>query len=310
MIRKTLFLFAALLSIVSFTSCSSDDDQHNPFEEYDKNKEFNPTCITIEKELPNRTTYKAWSGIKRDKNGNITSYNYNFEENGNTGSIKEASTCSIEHDKDIDGITVMRAESEIDYSEETDMGVQKKYRKTVKEDITFNEKGLITQIDSYITCDDGKKESRRITLEYRNFFCIGCIYNDNSKNRREYKYAWDGYELRGIDEYEYENSKLIKTKKHKFKYNTEEVYPYKGISPTPFITAGLPEIYAHMGYFGEMTPYILEEEKQETTTHYIDGETSRTSINNTFRFYDSPKNEIIYDAKSDAYDKYTITFSK
>ena len=187
----------------------------------------------------------------------------------------------------------------------------------------FNENGFITKIETY---DDMNLLVSTKTFEYNGLACSKFTYVGNDCEIT-CDYSWAGYKLSRTTERVIDlNTGRKETNIYSYTFDDEEVYPYEGMSMFPFVQSerdnnAVPHIYASLGYFGMVTPYIVKEETQERyiTTNSQMGpgfDDKRQNIKKVFDFdKKNSRGEIMYDISStdkdtkvDLYDNYTITF--
>ena len=95
-----------------------------------------------------------------------------------------------------------------------------------------------------------------------------------------------------------------------YTFNRKELYPYSGTELLPFVQSGIPQIYASMGYIGKCTPYTLSEEIQGGYTKFGGMTSENIKVHNLYDFDGDPSVRIGYNAISNIYNVYSITFTK
>ena len=306
MSKKSFVYLVALAIFSAFVSCSSDNDTIG---NGDNDKEqFDPTSIVIKKGKGSVSSEEKWNDIVIDNKGNIKSFEHVFVKNGVE---QERSKYDIRRagNNMIAEIKVSDANGNI--------------IKNLLEMSEFNENGFITKIETY---DDMNLLVSTKTFEYNGLACSKFTYVGNDCEIT-CDYSWAGYKLSRTTERVIDlNTGRKETNIYSYTFDDEEVYPYEGMSMFPFVQSerdnnAVPHIYASLGYFGMVTPYIVEEETQERyiTTNSQMGpgfDDKRQNIKKVFDFdKKNSRGEIMYDISStdkdtkvDLYDNYTITF--
>lgn len=306
MSKKSFVYLVALAIFSAFVSCSSDNDTIG---NGDNDKEhFDPTSIVIKKGKGSVSSEEKWNDIVIDNKGNIKSFEHVFVKNGVE---QERSKYDIRRagNNMIAEIKVSDANGNI--------------IKNLLEMSEFNENGYITKIETY---DDMNLLVSTKTFEYNGLACSKFTYVGNDCEIT-CDYSWAGYKLSRTTERVIDlNTGRKETNIYSYTFDDEEVYPYEGMSMFPFVQSerdnnAVPHIYASLGYFGMVTPYIVKEETQERyiTTNSQMGpgfDDKRQNIKKVFDFdKKNSRGEIMYDISStdkdtkvDLYDNYTITF--
>ncbi len=306
MSKKSFVYLVALAIFSAFVSCSSDNDTIG---NGDNDKEqFDPTSIVIKKGKGSVSSEEKWNDIVIDNKGNIKSFEHVFVKNGVE---QERSKYDIRRagNNMIAEIKVSDANGNI--------------IKNLLEMSEFNENGFITKIETY---DDMNLLVSTKTFEYNGLACSKFTYVGNDCEIT-CDYSWAGYKLSRTTERVIDlNTGRKETNIYSYTFDDEEVYPYEGMSMFPFVQSerdnnAVPHIYASLGYFGMVTPYIVKEETQERyiTTNSQMGpgfDDKRQNIKKVFDFdKKNSRGEIMYDISStdkdtkvDLYDNYTITF--
>ncbi len=307
--NKKSFVYLVALAIFSaFVSCSSDNDTiggGNNDKEY-----FAPTSIVIKKSKGSVNSEEKWNDIVIDKNGNIKSFEHVFVKNGVE---QERSKYDIRRpgNKMIADIEVSDANGNI--------------IKNLLEMSELNENGLIAKIETFDMNYPDLPVSTK-TFEYNGLTCSKFTYEGNDCEIT-CDYSWAGYKLSRTTERVVDlNTGRKETNIYSYTFDDEEIYPYEGMSMFPFVQSerdnnAVPHIYASLGYFGMVTPYIVKEETQERyiTTNSQMGpgfDDKRQDIKKVFDFNNkNSRGEVKYDISStdkdtkvDLYDEYTITF--
>lgn len=306
MSKKSFVYLVALAIFSAFVSCSSDNDTIG---NGDNDKEhFDPTSIVIKKGKGSVSSEEKWNDIVIDNKGNIKSFEHVFVKNGveqerSKYDIRRAGNNMI---------------AEIKVSDTNGNII-----KNLLEMSEFNENGFITKIETY---DDMNLLVSTKTFEYNGLACSKFTYVGNDCEIT-CDYSWAGYKLSRTTERVIDlNTGRKETNIYSYTFDDEEVYPYEGMSMFPFVQSerdnnAVPHIYASLGYFGMVTPYIVKEETQERyiTTNSQMGpgfDDKRQNIKKVFDFdKKNSRGEIMYDISStdkdtkvDLYDNYTITF--
>lgn len=306
MSKKSFVYLVALAIFSAFVSCSSDNDTIG---NGDNDKEhFDPTSIVIKKGKGSVSSEEKWNDIVIDNKGNIKSFEHVFVKNGVE---QERSKYDIRRagNNMIAEIKVSDANGNI--------------IKNLLEMSEFNENGLIAKIETY---DDMNLRVSKKTFEYNGLACSKFTYVSNGCEIT-CDYSWAGYKLSRTTERVIDlNTGRKETNIYSYTFDDEEVYPYEGMSMFPFVQSerdnnAVPHIYASLGYFGIVTPYIVKEETQERyiTTNSQMGpgfDNKRQDIKKVFDFDNkNSRGEVMYDISStdkdtkvDLYDNYTITF--
>ena len=306
MSKKSFVYLVALAIFSAFVSCSSDNDTIG---NGDNDKEqFDPTSIVIKKGKGSVSSEEKWNDIVIDNKGNIKSFEHVFVKNGVE---QERSKYDIRRagNNMIAEIKVSDANGNI--------------IKNLLEMSEFNENGFITKIETY---DDMNLLVSTKTFEYNGLACSKFTYVGNDCEIT-CDYSWAGYKLSRTTERVVDlNTGRKETNIYSYTFDDEEIYPYEGMSMFPFVQSerdnnAVPHIYASLGYFGMVTPYIVKEETQERyiTTNSQMGpgfDDKRQNIKKVFDFdKKNSRGEIMYDISStdkdtkvDLYDNYTITF--
>lgn len=310
-IMNRLFLLFTILFGATLFSCS-DSESYNPYDEQRKG-DFYPSDITIKKNTESRETTEKWSNIKRDRTGRVTSYDYTLEIKGDI-SQKEERSHIITYFTTHEGLDAIETTINLKYSKSAN-GITEEYNREIQEIVSINTNGYIDAIDSRIkhwksdSTDQTMTTSRR-TFEYNGDLCKSSVYNDKDC-KITYKYNWSGYQLRKITERKEDlNDGSVEYNTFNYTFSNREIYPYTGTNLMAFVQSGMPQIYASMGYLGKGTPYILTEEIQGGYTKFDNTTSNNIKIRNTYSFDGDVNFKVAYNAFSNIYDTYSITFSK
>ena len=309
--RFYLLLLTVFCGSLIFTSCS-DSEAYNPYEEQNRG-DFFPSSIIIRKNTETRETTETWSNIVRNSKGKITAYDYTLEISGDI-SQKEERSYTLEYYTKHNGTEAIETNFDVKYSKSSG-GISEEYTRNIQEIVTINSNGYIDRIDSRIKhWSHNAKEPITTTAErtfaYSGDFCKSSSYKDN-EYQISYKYNWSGYQLKNITELK-ESLKDGSIEYNTFDYGFDdaEIYPYTGTNLMAFAQSCMPQIYASMGYIGNGTPYIMTEEVLGGYTKFGNITSDNIKIRNTYSFDGDVNYKVAYNAFSNIYDTYSITFCK
>lgn len=309
--KKFFGIIATLFFSATMVACSDSDDS-NPFDQQKKG-DFNPSEVIITKSSDNRTIVESWKNIRRNYDNKVTSYEYNFELNGDITQFENRS-CTMDYFTDHNGNEQIRSKYSVEYAK-SDKGITEKYTESIQENVTIDPKGYISRIETTIdhyannSSEPVTTTSERV-FTYSGDLCTGSTYRDE-EYQISYKYNWSGYQLRNITVLK-ENKKdgSIEYNTYDYTFDNKRIYPYSGTSLMPFVQSGLPQIYASMGYLGKCTPYELIEEVQGGYTKFGNMTSNNIKVHNLYNLEGDLSVRFTYSALSNIYNNYSITFNK
>ena len=306
-------MFSILLAALLLAACS-DSDSYNPYDEQRKG-DFHPANVVIKKSTPNRDITESWTNITRNRQGQVTSYEYSLEISGDI-SQTEKKKHTVKYYTRHDGREVIETRTDASYFKSAN-GISENYTRKIVETASINSNGYIDEINSIIEHWVGEPNSSepvtttsRRTFAYNGDFCKSSSYKDNEQEIT-YKYNWSGYKLKNITELKEDlKDGSIEYNTYDYTFDSREIFPYTGTNLMAFVQSGMPQIYASMGYIGKGTPYVLSEELQGGYTKFGTMTSNNIKVHNTYSFDGDANFKLAYNAFSNIYDTYSINFSK
>lgn len=308
---KFFAVLATTFLALSFTACS-DNDNNNPFD-HPKRGEFLTKEVVIKKSNRNRDISESWSNISRNTYDKVVSYDYKLEITGDIEQVEK-------HDYDLAYFTDHNGNEKInttvvkEYTKSVG-GITESYTENIQENVSINSNGYIDRIFSTIqhyanTSGEPTITTSERTFTYNGDFIKASVYRDE-EYVITYKYNWNGHLLSNITVLkENKQDGSVEYNTYDYTFNRKELYPYSGTEVMPFVQSGIPQIYASMGYIGKCTPYILSEEEQGGYTKFGGMTSENIKVHNIYDFKGDPSVRIGYNAISNIYNVYSITFSK
>ena len=298
-------LASVVLFGLTFTACSDDSSDGNPFDQ-PKRGEFYPQEVKIRKCSSNRDITESWTNIKRNADNKVTSYSYSLNIDGADIAQSVNSDYTLTYYKKHSGNDGIRTKATTE-STKNDRGIIEKYTEEIQENITINGYGYIERIETTTDHYANNSGSFVTTTSERTFSYDGDLCKSSTYRDEEYvityNYKWKGYMLTDITILK-ENRKdgSIEYNTYEYTFDKKAVYPYSGSEIMPFAQAGIPQIYASMGYFGKCTPYILTEEVQGGYTKFGNLTSNNIKVHNSYYFDGDPSLKLKYYAASNIYD--------
>lgn len=250
---------AVIFTTLAFVQCGNDNNSSDPFNEQEKTPLY-PSELTYINDNANSQTSEAWTfAYNADKT--IKSYTFlqQLKRTTDNLTVSDEGSGMLNYGKDLDGNTRISNNITRRYSSRDNTNYDN-YEEEILETVTF-ENGLIAKIAS----DCKRKDTNEMTysewtFEYINDYCTKATYKD-SREQKNFTFKWNGYLLAQVTIHGQSKSGDLTTEMHEYSYNTKKVSNDYGFNPMGFIYGHLPKIYASMGLFGKMTPYILESDE-------------------------------------------------
>lgn len=308
--KKNALIYSILATFMFLTSCGSDNDGFDPYKAQEKHP-FYPTALTFRSSNSNTEITENWT-FEYDEEYRISNYTYEKSIKGSDREIVETSTGNLRYFTDFDNRQRINTNITSEYTS-TKQGQTINYTENLKEDVRFDG-NLIASIET-----TGERNTKGVienisterTFSYAKEYCTGSIYRDNSNNEQTYTYQWDNTLLKGVTIYKQNgNNSETTNDSYRYSYNTREVADDYGFNPLAFVYGHNPEIYAAMGYFGKVTPFVIEQEKYESYDK-INNEKYPTQSETHEYIIQTTNNSLSFTADpSEAYDEYQYTFRK
>lgn len=256
--KRFTFLMTVIFTSLTFIQCS-DSDSFDPYKEQEKTPLY-PSKLTYSNENINSRTNETWT-FKYNENNTINTYTFSQQIKRTTDdlTVSEKQSGVLNYGKDLEGNTRINNNITRTYSSK-DNNNYNSYEEEISETVTFMN-GLIAKIES----DSKRKDNNKMTysewsFEYNNDYCTKATYKDNHE-LKNYTFKWNGSLLSQVTIHEQDESGDLTTETHIYSYNTEDLANDYSFNPMAFIYGHLPKIYASMGLFGKITPYILEQDE-------------------------------------------------
>lgn len=311
--KKTIIETFALLSftLIMF-ACSGDDTPYNPYNHQSK-EPFYPSEILIGKSSSKRNIEEKWTFEYTGRNNDtIRRYTHStvtrITNNGFTETTTEQEEGTLSYPNKF------LVQNKINYTKKVEGFENTNEEKQIiieRAKCGYGKIESIERVIDYIDENGGviKSATSSRSFSYTGDHCTASTYTDENGKQTTYTYNWDSrHRLNSVvvDD-KSDNTRVNRT----YNYSYGPVGKNYGFDINTFIYDNMPHVYSAMGFFGDASPYVIDEERQDFRILF-EGRWEKDNSSDRKIFTTTEyTNEIKTDIMSDIYrNNYYIKFVK